>query len=66
VSGTTSGGTTVGGTAGTGTAAPSANELARTGTGGPNRPALAALALALVASGAGLLALSRRVLRRRR
>ncbi|MFF3405805.1 hypothetical protein ACFYW8_06225 [Streptomyces sp. NPDC002742] len=66
VSGTTSGGTTVGGTAGTGTAAPSANELARTGTGGPNRPALAVLALALVACGAGLLALSRRVLRRRR
>ncbi|MFE1285449.1 hypothetical protein [Streptomyces sp. NPDC058751] len=46
-------------TAGTGTTAPSADELAMTGPGRPNRPVLAALALALVASGAGLSALAR-------
>ncbi|MER5468819.1 hypothetical protein [Streptomyces sp. NPDC002685] len=63
-SGTTGGGTTVGATAGTGAAAPSADELARTGPRTPNRLGLAALALALFASGAGLLALSRRVRRR--
>ncbi|MEU0430958.1 hypothetical protein ABZ153_04790 [Streptomyces sp. NPDC006290] len=65
-SGTTSGGTTVGGTAGTGMTAPSADQLASTGSGRPNRVGLAALAAALVAAGAGLLALSRRVRPRRR
>ncbi|MET7985453.1 MULTISPECIES: hypothetical protein [unclassified Streptomyces] len=59
-------GTGVGTTAGTGTAAPSADQLARTGPGRPNRPALAALALVLVAFGAGLFALARRIRPRRR
>ncbi|MFJ7963418.1 hypothetical protein [Streptomyces sp. NPDC096324] len=58
----TGGGTT----AGTGTTAPSADELASTGPGGPNRPALAALALALVSLGAGLFALVRWMRPRRR
>ncbi|WP_406837429.1 hypothetical protein ACICHK_15930 [Streptomyces sp. AHU1] len=62
----TGSGTTVGGTAGTGTAAPSADQLASTGPGRPNRPALAVLALVLVASGAGLFALARRARPRRR
>ncbi|MER5396617.1 hypothetical protein [Streptomyces sp. NPDC002599] len=53
-------------TAGTGTTAPSADQLASTGPGGANRPALAALALVLVAFGAGLLALARRMRPRRR
>ncbi|MFD5635028.1 hypothetical protein ACFWJM_12930 [Streptomyces sp. NPDC127077] len=58
----TGGGTT----SGTGTTAPSADELASTGPGGPNRPALAALALALVSLGAGLFALVRWMRPRRR
>ncbi|WP_206301212.1 hypothetical protein [Streptomyces populi] len=62
----TGSGTTVGGTTGTGTAALPADQLASTGPGRPNRPALAALALALVVSGAGLSALARRVRPRRR
>ncbi|WP_328555348.1 MULTISPECIES: hypothetical protein [unclassified Streptomyces] len=62
----TADGTTVGGTARTGVTVPPADELARTGPGAPNRPLLAALALALVASGAGLLVLSRRLRPRRR
>jgi len=62
----TGSGTTVGTTTGTGTAAPSADQLASTGPGRPNRPALAALALVLVASGAGLFALARRARPRRR
>lgn len=60
-SGGTGSGTTVGGTAGTGAAAPSADQLASTGPGASNRLGLAALALTLLASGAGLLALARRV-----
>ncbi|MGW3912358.1 hypothetical protein ACWEBX_12675 [Streptomyces sp. NPDC005070] len=52
-------GTDSGTTAGTGTTAPSADELASTGPGRPDRPALAALALALVVLGAGLFALAR-------
>jgi hypothetical protein len=51
-------------TTGTGTTAPSADQLASTGPGGANRPALAALALVLVAFGAGLFALARRMRRR--
>lgn len=51
---------------GTGTTAPSADQLASTGPGGANRPALAALALVLVAFGAGLFALARRMRPRRR
>ncbi|MEU6273607.1 hypothetical protein ABZ871_14545 [Streptomyces populi] len=62
----TGSGTTVGGTTGTGTAALSADQLASTGPGRPNRPALAVLAFALVAAGAGLLALARRARPRRR
>ncbi|WP_406366398.1 hypothetical protein [Streptomyces sp. NBC_00645] len=64
-SGGTGSGTTVGGTAGTGAAAPSADQLASTGPGASNRLGLAALALTLLASGAGLLALARRVRPRR-
>ncbi|MEW2161921.1 hypothetical protein AB0912_02820 [Streptomyces sp. NPDC007084] len=53
--------------AGTGAAAPDLDELARTGPGGaPNRPALAALAVALTALGAGLLVVARRLRTRRR
>ncbi|WP_328669305.1 hypothetical protein [Streptomyces sp. NBC_00328] len=52
--------------AGTGTRAPSADQLASTGPGGANRPVLAALALVLVAFGAGLFALARRMRPRRR
>ncbi|MFJ6832085.1 hypothetical protein [Streptomyces sp. NPDC091209] len=55
---------TASGTAATGTTAPPVDQLARTGTDRPNRPVLAALALALVAAGAGLLALARRLRRR--
>ncbi|MET9889383.1 hypothetical protein ABZZ47_04060 [Streptomyces sp. NPDC006465] len=64
-SGGTGSGTTVGGTAGTGAAAPSADQLASTGPGASKRLGLAALALTLLASGAGLLALARRVRPRR-
>ncbi|WP_326787551.1 hypothetical protein [Streptomyces sp. NBC_00151] len=53
-------------TAGTGTTAPSVDRLASTGPGGANRPVLAALALVLVAFGAGLFALARRMRPRRR
>ncbi|MGQ4376717.1 hypothetical protein ACN6K9_007171 [Streptomyces sp. SAS_267] len=53
-------------TTGTGTTAPSAEQLASTGPGGANRPALAALALVLVAFGSGLFALARRMRPRRR
>jgi hypothetical protein len=49
------------GSAATGVTAPAADQLARTGTDRPNRVGLAALALALVAAGAGLLALARRL-----
>ncbi|MGW3816007.1 hypothetical protein [Streptomyces sp. NPDC005046] len=64
-SGGTGSGTTVGGTAGTGAAALSADQLASTGPGASNRQGLAVLALTLLASGAGLLALARRVRPRR-
>ncbi|MFF3889571.1 hypothetical protein [Streptomyces sp. NPDC001914] len=59
-------GTDSGTTAGTGTTAPAADALASTGPDRPNRPALAALALALVAVGAGLFALARWMRPRRR
>lgn len=59
-------GTDSGTTAGTATTAPSADVLASTGPGRPNRPALAALALALVALGTGLFALARWMRPRRR
>lgn len=53
--------------AGTGLAAPDVDELARTGPGGaPNRPVLAALAVALTVLGAGLLLVARRLRGRRR
>ncbi|MER5875795.1 hypothetical protein ABT119_07685 [Streptomyces sp. NPDC001910] len=53
--------------AGTGLAAPDMDELARTGPGGaPNRPVLAALAVALTVLGAGLLLVARRLRGRRR
>ncbi|MGW1063490.1 hypothetical protein ACWD4F_03060 [Streptomyces aureus] len=52
--------------AGTGAAVLAPDELARTGPGRPNRSALAALALALVAFGAGLFSLAHRVRPRRR
>ncbi|MGW0966724.1 hypothetical protein [Streptomyces sp. NPDC002516] len=51
---------------GSATTAPSPDQLAMTGQGRPNRPALAALALVLVAFGAGLFALARRIRPRRR
>ncbi|MFD8740097.1 hypothetical protein ACFV06_35025 [Streptomyces sp. NPDC059618] len=59
-------GTDSGTTTGNATKPPSPDQLAMTGPGGPNRPALAALALALVALGAGLFALARRIRPRRR
>lgn len=52
--------------AGTGAAAPDVDELARTGPGAPNRPLLAALAVALTALGAGLFLVARRLRIRRR
>lgn len=52
--------------AGTGAAAPDVDELARTGPGAPNRPLLAALAVALTALGAGLFLVARRLRTRRR
>jgi hypothetical protein len=58
--GTTGGGTTADGTAGTGAAEPS-DQLASTGPGAPNPLGPAALALALLASGTGLLVLARRM-----
>ncbi|MFH8390714.1 MULTISPECIES: hypothetical protein [unclassified Streptomyces] len=51
---------------GSATTAPPPAQLAMTGQGRPNRPALAALALVLVAFGAGLFALARRIRPRRR
>ncbi|MFE9808005.1 hypothetical protein ACFYRN_05370 [Streptomyces sp. NPDC005227] len=60
-----SAGTGAAASAGTGAAAPSAEELARTGPGAPNRPLLAALAVALTALGAGLLLVARRLRTRR-
>ncbi|MFF0186023.1 hypothetical protein [Streptomyces sp. NPDC005244] len=52
--------------AGTGAAAPDVDELARTGPAAPNRPLLAALAVALTALGAGLFLVARRLRTRRR
>jgi len=63
---TTGTGAGSGTSAGTGAAVLSPDELARTGPGRPNRPALAALALALVAFGVGLFGLAHRVRPRRR
>lgn len=52
--------------AGVGAAAPTLDELARTGPGTANRPVLAALAVALTALGGGLLVVARRLRARRR